>query len=264
MFRFLWVQNGTLVDSDRFRDNFREVVERYVGTCPNPRTWRHMATAISREYMLPHLLEEGATTSSDIAQHHSSTISRHHYARNGGDIPVMTTDAVCEQRAAGHAWHNILGTGANPPPLPVRLLRKASSSTFDLGQLQALVKLGVEEALSSVGVTGVSQAQQPSESQALAALAAISSVGVTGVNRAQQPSESQALAPHVAIEREVSLPAPPTPPSAQRNFVHSPPPARDQSSPRPPSLPWTSLLPDVLSPIQRGTPPLPCLPRSSL
>ena len=193
-------------------------MEVNVGTSPNPRVWRQMATAIAREYMLPHLLEEGTTTSSDIAQHHSSAISRHHYARNGGDIPMLTTDAVCEQRAASHAWHDIIGTGTNPPPLPVRLLRKASSSTFNPEELQRVVKVAIEEALSSVRVTGVSQAQQP--------------------------LESQALATPVAIERQV-LSDPPTPPPAQ----HNTPPGKSRS---PPPLPALSQL---FSPPQISSPP---------
>lgn len=97
------------------------IMLQFVGMDPNPRTWRQMATGISREYILLHLLEEGQTTSTDIAMKHGSPLSRTHYARDGNVIPRLTTDTICEQRAAGQAWHDVLGIGANSPPLPVQL-----------------------------------------------------------------------------------------------------------------------------------------------
>jgi stage V sporulation protein SpoVS len=142
-----------MVDPDQFRDHFKTVMEEHVGPSPNPRTWRQMAIGIAREYMLPHLLEQGTTTSSDVAAHHTSAISRAHYARNGGDLPALSNDAVCEHRAAGHAWHDILGVGANEPPVPVRLLhQRPAATTRSTAEVEQIVTLAVQQAVKLVQV----------------------------------------------------------------------------------------------------------------
>lgn len=156
---------------------------RFIGIDPVPRTWRQISTGIAREYIQPHLLEEGRTTSSDIASKRSSTVSRIHYARSGDDIPRLTTDSICENRATCQAWHDVLGVGKNSPPLPVRLQLGSS-----LPDLQASVKLAVQEALVSINLQSILQSQTlatlpdvdrpspvTSEGQALAALAPVKS-----------------------------------------------------------------------------------------
>lgn len=170
--RFLWVQNGVLLDSDKFRDQFRSILQRHFGAGCNPRTWRQVATSISREYILPHLLEPGETTSSDWASGHSSPISRAHYSRNGDDIPRLTIDAVLELRSADHAWHDTLGVGKNPPPPPVRFLGKSTKSGVSSEDIQTIVRLAIQEALSAHGLAaeGLSGGQiVPQGSKALAA-----------------------------------------------------------------------------------------------
>lgn len=124
MSSYMWVQNGKLENGDKFRTSFVNIFSRNIGTGPTPRDWRQMATAISREYILPHLLAGETTTSSDKAALHSTNVSHMHYARNGGDQPTLSNDSICESRATGEAWHITLGVGKHPPSPPVRFLRQ--------------------------------------------------------------------------------------------------------------------------------------------
>ena len=75
MDRYLWIQNGQQVDPDQFWEDFRLLVKRHIGASPAPRTWRQVATAISREYIYPHLLDDEWTTSSDMAENHGRAVS---------------------------------------------------------------------------------------------------------------------------------------------------------------------------------------------
>ena len=189
-------------------------MQQNVDTDPNPSTWRQIATGIAREYMLPHLLEEGKTTSADIAAHHSTAVSRAHYSRNGGDIPTLPNDVVCEQRAAGHAWHDIVGVGENDPPLPIRLIGQATPSTYSASELRRIVQEVVRDTLISMGEpSGGSQASvaNPPPSDSSRPLH-------------EDPSDD---APEVLGPSKASSPTLQAPPCAQRN-----PPSSQRKSPR--------------------------------
>ena len=148
MNRYLWIQNGQQVEPDQFRDDFRLLVERHTGASPGPRTWRQVATAISREYIHPHLLDDQRTTSSDLAENHGRMVSHMHYARSANDIPTLSTDVICEMRAACHRWHEILGIGKNPPPVPLRLLSAAPQTLPTSTEFKAMIDGAVQEALA--------------------------------------------------------------------------------------------------------------------
>ena len=98
MDRYLWIQNSEQVDLDQFREDFRLLVERHMGASPAPRTWRQVATAISCEYIYPHLLDDEWTTSSNMAKNHGRLRpqrKRHPHPKHGrhlqnaGRLPQM-------------------------------------------------------------------------------------------------------------------------------------------------------------------------------
>ena len=148
MDRYLWIQNGQQVDPDQFREDFRLLVERHTGASPAPRTWRQVATAISWEYIYPHLLDDERTTSSDMAENHGRAVSHMHYARSANDILTLSTDVICEMRAACHRWHDVLGIGKNPPPVPLRLLSAAPQMLPTSSEFKAMIDGAVQEALA--------------------------------------------------------------------------------------------------------------------
>ena len=106
-----------------------------------------MATAISREYIYPHLLDDERTTSSDLAENHGRAVSHMHYARSGNDLPMLSTDVICEMRAACHSWHDVMGIGKNPAPVPLRLLGAAPQSLPTSAEFKAMIDAAVQEAL---------------------------------------------------------------------------------------------------------------------
>ena len=148
MDRYLWIQNSEQVDLDQFREDFRLLVERHMGASPAPRTWRQVATAISCEYIYPHLLDDEWTTSSNMAKNHGRAVSHMHYACSANDIPTLSTDVICEMRAACHRWHDVLGIGKNPPPVPLCLLSAAPQTLPTSSEFKVMIDGAVQEALA--------------------------------------------------------------------------------------------------------------------
>ena len=107
-----------------------------------------MATTISREYIYPHLLDDERTTSSDMAENHRHEVSHMHYTCSANDIPTLSTEVICEMWAACHRWHDILGIGKNPPPIPLRLLSAALQTLSTSLEFKAMIDGAMEEALA--------------------------------------------------------------------------------------------------------------------
>ena len=85
-----------------------------------PQTWRHIAVAISREFIPPHKRPMQGDRLMDMASSHSTHVARGHYAITDGDLPMLTTDAIHEFQQIDEAWHNICGVGPSIPPPPLR------------------------------------------------------------------------------------------------------------------------------------------------
>ena len=84
-----------------------------------PQTWQHIAVAISHEFIPPYKQPMQGDRLMDMASSHSTHVARGHYAITGGDLPMLTTDAIHEFRQIDEAWHNICGVGPSIPPPPL-------------------------------------------------------------------------------------------------------------------------------------------------
>jgi hypothetical protein len=111
-------------------------MRHFCRTGPSPRTWRQFAIGWGREYIPPRYHNNAP----DTAVAHSTNQGRSGYGVARGDLPMMTPDAIWEQRDAGSDWWDNVGVGlATAEPRPIRFVR-----------------LGVPAALSRISAPAVS------------------------------------------------------------------------------------------------------------
>src|SRR6266436_5931445 len=115
--RYLWVQNGKRVTSDSFCAKFKATMLNYCECNITPSSFRQAAVGLAREHIPPTLFIEDITI--DEAAHHGGPIAHSHYGAVDGDLPYLTTDSVWRHRTVNREWHNILGVGKCPPPVPL-------------------------------------------------------------------------------------------------------------------------------------------------
>ncbi len=118
--RYLWVQNGKRVTSDSFCAKFKATMLNYCECNITPSSFRQAAVGLAREHIPPTLFIEDITI--DEAAHHGGPIAHSHYGAVDGDLPYLTADSVWRHRTVNREWHNILGVGKCPPPVPLRLI----------------------------------------------------------------------------------------------------------------------------------------------
>ena len=117
---YLWVQNGSRPNDDRFCRAFKRFSVKFWGVEMAPQTWRHCAVSIAREFIPPHKRPSEGDATTDLASSHSTSIARGHYAVTDGDLPRLTADAIHEFRQIDEAWHSVCGVGPCPAPPPLR------------------------------------------------------------------------------------------------------------------------------------------------
>lgn len=116
---YLWVQNGKRVTSDRFSTMLANYTEQYMHASINLSTWRHLSIAIMREYTFSNTTMDNIA---DSVSNHTTGQARKTYAREYGSLPAITTDVLRDVRSFCDIYHNVLGVGSNPPPLPIQLV----------------------------------------------------------------------------------------------------------------------------------------------
>ena len=116
---FLWMFNGSQVDSEQFSHLLDRTTGMFMGVRLSLHYWRHIAVALMREFIPPTSL---ADNFGDKSMNHNTAMARRMYAREAGHLPFLTTDAMLESRQFCEVWHNVLGVGKAPPPIPLRLL----------------------------------------------------------------------------------------------------------------------------------------------
>ncbi|KZS99488.1 uncharacterized protein LAESUDRAFT_667911, partial [Laetiporus sulphureus 93-53] len=125
---FLFCQDGHHIDSRHFSRSLERFSERYMKEAFTIHTWRHMAIAIQREFLGD--LDLSGDHMGDLLSNHGTAQARKTYAREHGDLPFLTSDAMWDSRLICEQWHDILGWGKNIPPLPKRLYRSAASASI--------------------------------------------------------------------------------------------------------------------------------------
>lgn len=116
---FLWMLQGRQLDSEQFSHLLERTTGVFMGVSLSLHYWRHIAVALMREFIPPTAL---ADNFGDKSMNHNTAMARRMYAREAGQLPFLTTDAMLESRQFCEVWHNVLGVGKAPPPVPLRLL----------------------------------------------------------------------------------------------------------------------------------------------
>jgi hypothetical protein len=121
--RFLWVQNGVQMTETGFSTLFCRLMRKFCGTGVSPRSWRQVAIGWAREYIPPRT-QIGTNRPMDAALTHTTGQARRGYGVNAVDLPMLTPDAIWEQREACSDWWDNIGVGsATQPPQPLRFIR---------------------------------------------------------------------------------------------------------------------------------------------
>lgn len=116
---FLWMLQGRQLDSEQFSHLLERTTGAFMGVGLSLHYWRHIAVSLMREFIPPTSL---ADNFGDKSMNHNTAMARRMYAREAGHLPFLTTDAMLESRQFCEVWHNVLGVGKAPPPVPLRLL----------------------------------------------------------------------------------------------------------------------------------------------
>jgi hypothetical protein len=121
--RFLWVQNGVQMTETGFSTLFCRLMRQFCGTGLSPRSWRQVAIGWAREYISPRT-QMGTNRPMDAALTHTTGQARRGYGVNAADLPMLTPDAIWEQREACSDWWDNIGVGsATQPPQPLWFIR---------------------------------------------------------------------------------------------------------------------------------------------
>lgn len=115
---FLWMQDGKKMTSEIFSHILERTLEQHMGVGLNLSSWRHIAIAIMREFIPPHLTGDHV---GDTLSNHSTNQARQTYSRENGQLPFLTTDALLDSRRFCELWHDVLNVGGHPIPIPLRL-----------------------------------------------------------------------------------------------------------------------------------------------
>jgi hypothetical protein len=103
-------------------------MRQFCGTGLSPRSWRQVAIGWAREYIPPRT-QIGTNRPMDTALTHTTGQARRGYGVNAADLPMLTPDAIWEQREACSDWWDNIGVGsATQPPQPLRFIRLGVSS----------------------------------------------------------------------------------------------------------------------------------------
>lgn len=117
---FLYVSSGKRITSDMFGKILELHTSTYMKCEMGRRPYRHISIAIKREFIPPMYHGMIVNEIGDLSAGHSSHQARHTYAQEYGSLPWLTTDRLFDCRKFSEAWHDVLGIGSNPIPMPIR------------------------------------------------------------------------------------------------------------------------------------------------
>ena len=160
---FLWMMNGKQLDSEQFSHILERTTGAFMGVGLSLHYWRHIAVSLMREFIPPTSL---ADNFGDKSMNHNTAMARRMYAREAGQLPFLTTDAMLESRQFCEAWHNVLGVGKADIPIPLRLIGYqqnpyvvgeapipiAAPAPHDAGAIAAVVSAAVNNSIQGLRV----------------------------------------------------------------------------------------------------------------
>ena len=156
---FMFVQMGQRVTETMLYKQFPVMYKRYFGVDFLLTEYRLWAIAVMREYIPPeyHLQNDGDTVGDRMGQH-STNIARGIYSGVEGDLPYLTTDAMWHYDQFCHCWQDICGFGRNPPPAPLKILRRSIhmknsavvTSAVSSNEASATVNPGSDGAIANI------------------------------------------------------------------------------------------------------------------
>lgn len=119
---YMYVDMGTRVTPDQFSRRLGRYMKRLVGFPVATLEWRHLAVAITREFIpVQYHRNFKANSIGDLIMDHLTDTAQGIYAGLEGDLPYLTTDAMFKFNDFCAQWQCVTGFGKHPPPLPLRL-----------------------------------------------------------------------------------------------------------------------------------------------
>lgn len=121
---FFMVYYGKRMDSPMFSKGFQVFTEKYFHAHIDIQTYRHMAIAIKREYIPEYYYQhfKGRSDIGDYQAGHSTSTANRLYAVNSTGVMKVNTSLLHLCCQFSRQWHNVLGIGRFPPPLPLQFL----------------------------------------------------------------------------------------------------------------------------------------------
>ena len=148
---YLYVERGERVSSKDFGQYFTTITAQYMNVPLLMSYYRHAAIAIKREFIdaIYHITSTHDDEVGDLLSGHSTPTARRIYATKYGDLPFLTTDAIREYINFCMRWHQVMGYGDGPIPLPLQMLRKVADSDgkLDVAFLRETIYSTVRESV---------------------------------------------------------------------------------------------------------------------
>lgn len=132
---YLFVDTCVKIDSEKFSRILSDATESYMGTPINIQFWRHVSIALKREFIVGHYLKQNQNEVGDQQSGHGTNAARRIYAGDTEDLPHITTDLLLEILKFNKEYHNVLGVGTGPVPIPLMLKRTSASEVRTTTQL---------------------------------------------------------------------------------------------------------------------------------
>ncbi|TFY57052.1 hypothetical protein EVJ58_g7263 [Rhodofomes roseus] len=159
---FVWMANGKQYDSEQFSHILQRITSAHMGVGLSLHIWRHIAVSLMREFIPPTSIQDNF---GDKTMNHNTNMARRIYAREVGHLPSLTTDAMLESRRFCEMWHDVLGVGKSPCPVPLRATNyqqhahltgnhpaAPAAPAVDVAQLTALVSASVNTSFEALKV----------------------------------------------------------------------------------------------------------------
>ncbi|KAH9833103.1 uncharacterized protein C8Q71DRAFT_713220, partial [Rhodofomes roseus] len=138
------------------------ITSAHMGVGLSLHIWRHIAVSLMREFIPPTSIQDNF---GDKTMNHNTNMARRIYAREVGHLPSLTTDAMLESRRFCEMWHDVLGVGKSPCPVPLRATNyqqhahltgnhpaAPAAPAVDVAQLTALVSASVNTSFEALKV----------------------------------------------------------------------------------------------------------------
>ena len=116
---------GKRFEGDMIYNQFPKLFKEFFNIEYSLSDYRDWAVAIMREYISPeYYMFQGGDTIGDKMGQHGSMAAQRYYATLHEGLPDASPDLLWHYDQFCMKWQDIMGVGGNPPPAPLKLIRK--------------------------------------------------------------------------------------------------------------------------------------------